>query len=423
MQEKRSNDSRNVNVAGPSSTCVRETEEPDFKRGRMSDPEPAVRNLMLNRNNSDRDVREERSINRSFSNRHVDNLNIVGDNIVNLRRMEDRNTDRFQSDTRYDRGFMDNQPVTKHYVEEDCRDIDRMGIRMDQYRDLMAEDTGPGRPELRQNNRMDEFRMAATSNDSDVRRFGGSNSFARNAPFGLERMTNIPESDFNQRDLDRSKDRIMRDFLDDIQRPVRDNLRSGMVDDIDRLGPLFDSAIDDRRNYERDFIADNRDTFSTQSANFQDAMNYRKYDSFPERSISQEFRQITPDRLLGVEADRFLNQSREEKNSLQNFGSRQNDFRGLGSRFEIGDRRNNFDDDINEPVRRWNNFDSRDTYKQDRGDGMDSRRRNDFNQDGRVKFNDFNFNRSNDYDDGFRDRNRNQDFQRRNNDNRFNRFN
>lgn len=459
-QEKRPHNSRNINFngAGPSSTCVRETpiEEPDFKRGRMNEPEPAERSAMFN---SNRDFREERDIgiNRGFINRDARNLNTVDDNSMDLRRLADRNIDIFQADGRNDRAFMDSQPLARRHVEDNRRiDLDRMGGRMDHYtvdRDRLVEERG--RLEQRPANRMDDFRMAKVPNDLDVRRFDGTSDFARGEPsIGLDRMRNIPGSDFDRREnefgrlndfLDTSTDRVMRDYFDDIQRPVRDNLLVGMNNDIDQLrpvrdnlrvgvnshidqlAPLFNSSVADRRNYEPEFIdRNNHDIFSTKAANFQDALNYRSYDAFPERaierSVSQESRHITPDRILDrsdVIADRFLNQSREDDafDSLQNFGSRRGD-RAQTSRFDSGDRRNNFVDESNAPE--WNNFASRDEYQPNRrefGDGVQSHRRNDFNIDRQATFN-----RNNDYEDEFRNRNR-RDFDRRNIDNRFNRFN
>ncbi|KAG4070350.1 hypothetical protein HA402_006492 [Bradysia odoriphaga] len=261
------------------------------------------------------------------------------------------------------------------------------------------------------------------------------NDFGRQESRFGRRENDLGRRDFDRMNVmndfhDRSNDRVLRDSFDDIQGPIRD------VRDIEdsRMGPTFDSSVSDRRNYEREMIGV-RDAFSTRATNFQDNLQNRTFDMLSERrSVSQDaFRRLSPNPILDrsdINADRFLNQSHDDDAyvSLNQFGNRRDDFRDShDSGFDMSDRRNDFIDDLDrdEPTsNRWNNdFAGREAYLkgQDRRNfGDDLRRQNDFSLGGEMNFN---FARNNDYmDDDFPNRNR-RDFERRNFDDRFNRFN
>lgn len=448
--EKRRHD---FDKAGPSCTSA-PMGEPDYKRGRISEPEPLERNLMFDRNN-DRDFRDESNIDRSYMNQR--NLNRVDDRSIDLRHLDDdRQTDGFQMDGRgsMDRGFMGNQPGVSRHLEDRGSDFGCMRSQPNNYNmdmdRMISVEKGDRQDVQRGNNRMGDYRgVDDLSADFEVRRLVGSNNFDRGeSSMILDRMRHITETNYDERENEpnynqrenefgrlndfrnRSIERMQRSLLfDDIQRPSRDNLRSGMDN---QLGSMFNSSVADRRNYGRELTErDNRDSFSMNASNFQDAMNNRVYDTLHDRVDKPPgLRQITPDRLLrrdGVNADRFFNQSADEDafGSLQNFGSRRVAFRDReqDSSFDFIDKRNDFLNDINnEPgPSRWDGA-SRDAYRQDRQEfdvGMDSRRRNNFDLDREVNLN---VNANDDFDDNFRNMNP-RSFERRHIDNRFNRFN
>lgn len=297
--------------------------------------------------------------------------------------------------------------------------------------------------------RMGDIRSNDFSNNTDVRRFAVSDDFGRDEhSIGVGRMRHTPETSYDQREIefdrlndisDRSDDRSSRDF-DDLERPIRDNLLGGIDSDFDLNRPvsMLNSLIENRRNYRRESIErDNRDSFSNKATNFQDDLYNRNYGRLLD--VSQEFQRKTPDRNIGrpigrvdVNSDRFLEQSREDDafGSTNIFGSRRDNFfeSPQSSRFNSGGR-NDFLDDINEPAPSgWNTFagGSRDAYIQDRrefGGDMESLRRNvDIDTD-RLRNSNFTKTVTNEYESHFPNRNRRFDFERRNVNDRFNRFN
>lgn len=246
----------------------------------------------------------------------------------------------------------------------------------------------------------------------------------RDANFGRRDNDYNRMTDFHDRD---SMDDI-RDSNNGIRGPIRDNSRDRANG---RMESITDSSIPDRRNYEQEMMG-SRDGFSSRAVDFQDDLQNRTFDMLSDRrSVSQEFRRLSPIPMLDrsdVNADRFMNQSRDDDayESLHQFGSRRGDDfleRTQDSGFDMSDRRNDVIDEIGRgqsASNRWDNdFTGRDAYPQEQGRrnfSNDSRRQNDFS--GEMNFNSA---RNNDYDD-FPDRNR-RDFERRNFDDRFNRFN
>lgn len=252
------------------------------------------------------------------------------------------------------------------------------------------------------------------------------------------------ETDFGRRELnfdrnqslsindfdDRSNDRMLRDSFDDIRGPIRDGLLDGGEHGVNRMRPFFDSSVSDRRNYEREMIG-NRDVFETRATNFQENLKSRTFDMLSDRRSvsSQEFRPLSPNPILdrsNINADRFLNQSRDDDayDSLHQFGRRRDDFRELtqDSGYGMSDRHSDFIDENNrgQPAsNRWNNDFAGRAAQDRRNFNSDSRRQNDFGLGGEMNFN---FARNNDYaNDESQNRNR-RDFERRNVDGRFNRF-